>query len=148
MASNYTEHYQLPIWAPEDSFLREEFNEINQKIDAELEQCGNCRIATGSYTGTGLCGADAPNSLTFPFPPKLVVIAVEDAHSVLLSPCTQAAGYYKAYIRYGILKLTWSGNTLSWYVDGYYTNALHSSGGEAQHQLNQAGTTYHYLALG
>ena len=36
MASNYTEHYQLPIWDPEDSFLREEFNEANQKIDAAL----------------------------------------------------------------------------------------------------------------
>ena len=38
MASNYTEHYQLPIWAPEDSFLREEFNETNQKIDTALNQ--------------------------------------------------------------------------------------------------------------
>ena len=36
MASNYTEHYQLPIWSPEDSFLREEFNESHQKIDAAL----------------------------------------------------------------------------------------------------------------
>ena len=42
MASNYTEHYQLPIWAPDDSFLREEFNESHQKIDAALS--GNMHL--------------------------------------------------------------------------------------------------------
>ena len=72
MASNYTEHYQLPIWAPEDSFLREEFNDANQKIDDALGEkaaaetvsalqaqvaalaaaAGNCRIAAGTQDFT------------------------------------------------------------------------------------------------
>ena len=36
MASNYTENYQLPLWAADDAFLREEFNDANQKIDAAI----------------------------------------------------------------------------------------------------------------
>ena len=152
MATNYTENYQLPIWAADDAFLRTEFNEANEKIDAALgvlaQSMGNCRIVTGSYTGTGEYGSAHPNTLTFDFPPKLVVITVGDAHSVLLSPNTQAAGYHEAYTRYGMLKVTWSGNSVSWYVTGYYNGSLHSTGGDAEHQLNQSGTSYYYLAIG
>ena len=55
MASNYTEHYQLPIWSPEDSFLREEFNETNQKIEDALGGLvlEPLKAASRSYTGDG-----------------------------------------------------------------------------------------------
>lgn len=33
-----------------------------------------CRIATGSYVGTGTYGESNPNKLTFPFAPKLVIM--------------------------------------------------------------------------
>ena len=184
MASSYTTNYELPLWEPQDSFLRTEFNEAHQKIDAalgtmataaavesqlsqmseELEDGleelsaevaeakdlaqGRAQLAAGSYTGTGTYGADHPNTLTFPFPPKLVVLAMGDAHSVLLSPHTQAAGYYEAYICYGMLKPSWNGNSVSWYVDGYFEGSLHSSGGGARQQLNEEGIAYHYLAIG
>ena len=36
MATNHTTNYQLNLWEPEDSFLREEFNENSQKIDGAL----------------------------------------------------------------------------------------------------------------
>ena len=36
MSSGKTEHYQLHLWNPEDSFVRVEFNENNQKVDAAL----------------------------------------------------------------------------------------------------------------
>ena len=36
MASNYTTNYELPLWEPQDSFLRTEFNEAHQKIDAAI----------------------------------------------------------------------------------------------------------------
>ena len=36
MANGYTEHYGLCQWAAEDSFLREEFNQDNAKIDGAL----------------------------------------------------------------------------------------------------------------
>ena len=168
MASNYTTNYELPLWEPQDSFLRTEFNDANQKIDAAIaakadaadvtalesevdalvQSAGNCRIVTGSYTGTGEYGEDQPNTLTFPFPPKLVVLVVGDTHSVLLSPHTQAAGYYEAYICYGMLKPSWNGNSVSWYVDGYFEGSLHGSGGGARQQLNEEGIAYHYLAIG
>ena len=37
MASNYTANYGLCQWAPENAFLREEFNQDNEKIDAALK---------------------------------------------------------------------------------------------------------------
>ena len=84
MASNYTEHYQLPIWAPEDSFLREEFNEANQKIDAALGQAApasevealqaqlnlKSRVVVGTYSGDNQASRTIELGLT----PKAVAI--------------------------------------------------------------------------
>ena len=53
MASNYTTNYELPLWEPQDSFLRTEFNDANQKIDAGLTAANAERIHVGSYTGDG-----------------------------------------------------------------------------------------------
>ena len=36
MATNHTTNYQLNLWEPGDSFLREEFNQNSQKLDAAL----------------------------------------------------------------------------------------------------------------
>ena len=57
MASNYTTNYELPIWAAEDSFLRTEFNDANQKIDTAIKtikEAVEARpvILTGTYQGT------------------------------------------------------------------------------------------------
>ena len=38
MASSYTANYGLCQWAPENAFLREEFNQDNAKIDAALKE--------------------------------------------------------------------------------------------------------------
>lgn len=38
MASGYTTHYGLCQWQPTDKFLREEFNQDNEKIDSALGQ--------------------------------------------------------------------------------------------------------------
>lgn len=37
MATNHTENYNLNLWEPTDSFVREEFNENTNKIDAALK---------------------------------------------------------------------------------------------------------------
>ena len=165
MAANYTTNYQLPIWAAGDAFLRTEFNDAHEKIEdalteldgkiagntadvAELTQyAGNCRIAAGSYTGTGKTGASYPNTLTFSFQPKLVIIGEDTNHSVFVYPCTKAAGQVLAHGKYGVLHLTWGDNSVSWYVDGYYNTQM-NEGGLPSHQLNEPGTTYHYIALG
>ena len=36
MASNYTTNYKLPLWEGGDDFVREEFNEAHEKVDAAL----------------------------------------------------------------------------------------------------------------
>ena len=38
MATNYTANYGLCQWEPEDDFIREEFNQDNEKIDSALGQ--------------------------------------------------------------------------------------------------------------
>lgn len=47
MATNHTENYQLNLWEPEDAFLRTEFNENTEKIDAALKAEADARTALG-----------------------------------------------------------------------------------------------------
>lgn len=101
-------------------------------------------IETGSYTGTGTYGESNPNSLTFGFEPKLVLIYVDSpsgangyfGHGVAIQGSTVMWAYgsvaYRCYT-------TWSGKTLSWYCD--HTN--YTSIG----QLNY-GVLYRYIAFG
>ena len=66
MATNHTTNYQLNLWEPEDSFLREEFNENSQKIDGALksicDQCGE--LAARSHLTTLLDVEDDGTSKT------------------------------------------------------------------------------------
>ena len=95
MASDYTSNYQLPIWAPEDSFLRAEFNDANQKIDqairvnlnnitALMEKIAIApKIAVGDYIGTGTTS----HTVQVGFNPKLfLVIRMDDVaqHLIML----------------------------------------------------------------
>lgn len=104
--------------------------------DAKASADIRARIATGSYTGTGAYGESNPNSLTFDFEPKFLI--------VYISKSTQTTG--------GSTSLTWvgqggqaysgnnavsvSGNKISWYGISEST------------QLNSSGTIYHYIAIG
>ena len=54
MATNHTTNYQLNLWEPGDSFLREEFNQNSQKLDAALNTLaeglnGACKVVVGRY---------------------------------------------------------------------------------------------------
>ena len=51
MASGYTEHYGLCQWQGEDKFLREEFNQDNEKIDAAV-------AAAAAQAGRALAGLE------------------------------------------------------------------------------------------
>ena len=70
MASNYTTNYELPLWEPQDSFLRTEFNDANQKIDAGLTAANAERIHVGSYTGDG----SSNRTIQLPCTPKLLIV--------------------------------------------------------------------------
>ena len=72
MASNYTTNYALPLWEPQDSFLRTEFNDANQKIDTALTAANAERIHVGSYTGDGTTGV---RTIPLPFTPKVLLLS-------------------------------------------------------------------------
>ncbi|UQT46648.1 hypothetical protein M5E87_15015 [Flavonifractor plautii] len=78
--TNYTAHYQLHQWEPEDSFLRTDFNEDFAKIDGALggkaeqsavdtlaeQVAGKSELVTGSYTGDG----EASRTIELGFSPR------------------------------------------------------------------------------
>lgn len=88
---------------------------------------GAPKIEMGSYVGTGTYGADNPNSLTFSFVPKVLLIV---EYVWLYGKDSGSTGSYYA-------TLTWTDNTVSW----YYSSS-------ADRQLNKSGTTYNYVAIG
>lgn len=101
---------------------------------------GVARIAHGSYVGTGEKGATAPNSLSFSFEPKLVLVALEDesdsspfsSWEIFLRNRSRAIAHLANYSS----SLAWDGNTVSWYASS------------AAYQLNTEGSTYLYIAIG
>ena len=158
-----TEHYGLNQWELADRIRMEDFNGDNEKVDAALKgqaetaareelaaavaACGNCKIAYGTYTGNGNYGSDHPNCLTFPFEPKLVIVQNKSVASAQISGSNSmswgmmtAIRPLNGFILDGVswtLRLTWSGNSLSWY------NTIN-----AELQMNKSDNTYLYLALG
>ena len=127
-----TPNFHLNQWSPEDYVRRTDFNADNAKIDAALAAAGNCRIVTGSYTGTGKYDQYNPNTLTFQGKPLLVFI-VGDRSCYAMRGCDTADVCYGSTGSSVIL--TWGENTLSWY------------GVNALSQLNGAGKVYRYIAL-
>lgn len=105
------------------------------------------KTATGSYAGTDTYGESNPNSLTFDFEPKVVVITsiVPDSESVQMGILTAHGGMvwngeYDRNTSGGTysqpaLNSAINGNTVTWYSN----NA---------NQLNSLGKIYHYFAIG
>lgn len=165
-----TANYQLPQWEQDDFIRMNDFNAMTQALDAALKSGAdalsseqtvraravsaltaalgttgqNCRIACGTYTGTGKAGSANPNSLTFPFKPAIVFVRASSAAqmfanlytTVLLRGCTHAmpvcGDMYK-------LTVQWGDKSVSWYTDETETDAW---------QNNLSGVTYVYAALG
>ena len=90
------------------------------------------KIETGSYIGTGKYGKSNPNSLTFGFEPKLVLISNNINQAFNPSPLLYFYGIGSDSLR----TISLSGNTLSWY-----------STTSAFNQLNVS-ANYTYLAIG
>ena len=144
--ANYTEHYQLHQWEGSDPFLRTDFNEDLAKIDTALVGKGNCRIATGSYAGTGEYGKSHPNTIQLPFPAQIVLLDVSTCHNFNSTPeyyflFQQAAEFMPDDTSNGSNVLTWSDSAVSW----YYTDS-HSDG--PFYQFNKSGKAYQYIIIG
>lgn len=99
--ANYTQHYQLHQWVPEDNFLRTDFNGDFEKIDAAIHKAqtaaegaqsaaeaaqaagegaqstadGKATIITGVYTGDDT----ASRTIHLGFQPKAVLVERRDA---------------------------------------------------------------------
>ena len=72
--ATYTSNYQLHQWAPEDDFLRTDFNEDFAKIDmgiaaAMAEAAVKSRAVSGSYSGNG-----STRSVNLGFQPQAVLV--------------------------------------------------------------------------
>ena len=154
-----TEHLKLTLPDGNDYVNIETLNENWKKIDAafpELHQLieGRAQVVSGSYVGTGTHGAENPNTLDFPFMPKIVMVLrmINDfpdyfdilwlvnplEYSSWKNPHNTSAGH----------AVEWDGDEsvgiVSWWMKPTGTNA--SSG--AADQRNVEGVTYHYIAIG
>ena len=95
------------------------------------------KIATGSYTGTGTYGVSHPNSLTFEFAPKFVLVNEDSQYGLIaIKDCAAALAAVNTMQQ----RVTWENKTVSWYCTGTNQSAFT--------QYNAAGTTYNYIAIG
>ena len=159
MANGYTEHYGLCQWAAEDSFLREEFNQDNAKIDAALNDLSGglaekattaaletvskklaampC-LVTGTYTGDG---TDS-RLISLGFQPKALLVMIEEGYS--------ARPYTDDY--YGGLALPGKPVCLQTSYGTNYILTIESKGFRVYYNRdryilsNQKDTNYYYLA--
>ena len=143
-----TTNYQLNQWAKSDRVLMDDFNADNLKVDSALAALGEAiaaapKIAVGSYTGSGSCGASSPRTLTFAFQPKLVIVVENSwdylkAGTALISGQSLSAGIGGGTNSGACLSLTvsWSGNSVTWY------------GPSAEKQLDIENCEYFYCAVG
>lgn len=139
--ADYTEHYHLHQWQPQDKFLRTDFNEDLAKIDtalgegaakaaaleAAVSKCGNCRIYTTQYIGTGT----GKTVLTFPGKPMLVNVMGTNIWMVGIQGVD--VGISKnAGVGGGWQDVVWTGNTVT----------FESNSSDMTAQCNNKGETY------
>ena len=151
------------------TMLNDNWDKIDSSVKAALDdigvlQDGQVRIATGSYVGTGTYGSSNPCSLTFDFPPKVVIMAnhygwrddtsgnqaanqvggIPVIFNMDMAPTEYKTGGYPSYIidfddhqEGAYVKKSLDGKTLTWY-------GSKSSVG----QNNESRITYRWFAIG
>ena len=97
------------------------------------------KIATGSYAGTGTYGSSNPNSLTFDFEPKLVLLSQNYNNGIHVAPLIRGSNYagVQNSANTTVLTVSWNGNSVYWY-----------SKDSAALQFNNSNRTYAYVAIG
>lgn len=99
---------------------------------------GGTRIEVVSYVGTGTYGSSNPNSLTFDFVPKVIVI--QSSENSIYGSCIVLNGTKKA-ITYpsanDFSEFSWNEKTVSWYNQN-----------NVVYQLNMSGAKYTAIAIG
>ena len=95
------------------------------------------RAQVVSYVGTGTYGESNPNSLTFDFVPKLIMVRDNEAGIRFLEAIY---GMKFAVVKYSSgdsVSMIWNKKTVSWY-----------SAGDSYCQMNSSGTKYYAVAIG
>ena len=146
---NHTTNYDLPQWEDSDVVRRADVNSAMNSIDAAIKAAadaaaGGVKAAVGSYVGTGTKGAGNPNSITFGFVPKLVILFPGIGSGARLPAMTGSTFYVPAFILWGTTgsigsdsgSVTYNGTTMTWYNSS------------EDRQYNNSGYTYYYLAIG
>ena len=142
-----TTNYQLPKWEKTDRIQMKDFNDMTATLDAALKAnadtaaaasaavalCGNCKIETSTYTGTGTYGSANPTTLTFPKKPTLLFVLASSGNGFMLmvtdkTPATTNAFVYYNGATWGTVNLSWQGSTLRFYSDRYDTWQGNASG--------------------
>ena len=113
---------------------------------------GAPKVETGSYVGTGTYGSSNPNSLTFGFVPKLVVITGNGVGEIGILQCSAGArfGVYMdtKLVNSATLSISVSGNSVSWYSYTPYQNGTAVSNAAAYQLNTKSSYAYTYLAIG
>lgn len=136
-----------PVYVAQDGTIHasQEYTEAGDWLDVWGNAIPAVKIETGSYVGTGTYGQSNPNTLTFPFEPKLVLIGIASTTArigIAMNPLVRMLHLYDDNtssndITSFLLHVTWSENTISYFSNGNY-----------QEQFNQSGNTYYYIAIG
>lgn len=148
-----TEIKQIPAgdWAYLHSSNRNAYPDSGTQDGHEYEYLGipfdNAvtapKIETGSYVGTGTYGQSNPNTLTFGFVPRLVMVSPTASgftDNTLSKPFLWFEGITSVLDKaFGYNNnVTREGNTISWYTGASYP----------LNQFNISGTIYYYIAIG
>lgn len=164
-----TTNYALPTWEKSDFIQMSDFNDLTHKLDTALKANAdaaasaasaervtalaqdvgaggkNCRIAWGSYTGTGKYGSANPNTLTFDFKPLVVWVGSDSSGKGTAFPATFMRPVITSRSDSSTpdhqLNVTWGEKQLSWYASSYTTIY-------AGNQCNAENVTYFYVAIG
>lgn len=145
-----------PVYVAQDGTIHasQEYTEAGDWLDVWGNAIPAVKIEAGSYTGTGTAGSRNPNTLTFSFAPKLVVISGTATNQftdslALISGNTEtgAMGYNNLSSGSGVfaggIRVSWNKNSVSWYVDDI------SNSNFSEHiQKNIEGQEYYYVAIG
>lgn len=173
-----TTNYNLNQWDATDRVKRADFNADNAAVDAALKanadslsslnsavsslgstvsglssavsalSGGTAKLAMGTYVGNGKYGAANPNTITFDFEPKFLIVQRQISavltttsnnylHLNTLIAMRPLQYYYFTGSINACAELTWNGKSVSW----FNTNS-------DLWQLNKQDVVFNYLALG
>ena len=136
MATNHTTNYNLNLWEPTDSFVREEFNENTTKLDAALAGKGNCSVYISLYSGKGKYGSQFPTIINLPRNPTAVVVIGGGA--LLIAHFGRAETSQVGVSGSGNCEASWGSNSPAMYLE---------SSNSPAHQMNAQGNLYSVIAF-